>query len=318
MNQRTLFNKTVNKKVDPVVFILDGNSYLHRAYHGYKRHPLTNYRGEQVTVVYGFLQTLGADLAKFNPSHTCICFDGSGKNWRHHAYPEYKANRTDEAGVAYTEGNDANTDQQNAWVRKLMRELGFCVVYKRGVEGDDAIRSAVDASLEHPSIKVVLGGRDKDLCSLITDRVHMWDAIDNVLLDPTAVLSKHGVRPDQIAEYLGLMGDKIDNIPGCPGLGKTTARKILTEFGTVKSFMQTMKANKDTCTNKLWLRMYDSILKNRTGVKLSLELTQLRNSIDLHLDQFTIDTPSSNVKPLLKEIGINKMHHWFSSHMSKT
>jgi DNA polymerase-1 len=315
--QKSLFNKKVISTTEPSLFILDGNSYLHRAYHGYKNKPLTNHRGEYVTVVYGFLQTLGADLAKLNPTHVCLCFDGQGKNWRHHDFPEYKANRTDVACVAYTDSNDANTDQQNAWVRKLMSELGFCVVYKRGVEGDDAVCSAVTAALPHKNVKVVLGARDKDLCSLISDQVSMWDAIGGVMLDSKAVVAKHGVRPDQMSEYLGLMGDKIDNIPGCPGLGNVTAKKILSEFGTVKSFMQTLKRERDTCTNKLWVRMYDKILDNRDGVKLSLELTKLRNTMDLDFDQFTIDKPSKKVKPLLQEIGINKLHPWFSSHLIK-
>lgn len=297
------------------VYVLDGNSYLHRAFHGYKNRPLTNSRGEGVTVVYGFMQILGADLQMIQPTHVCLCFDGPGLNWRDEMYPEYKANR--KAKGAYSVDNqDANMDQQNRWVRQLMQQFGFCVVYKKGAEGDDVVKSAVDAALVDPDAHVIIGARDKDLHSLINERVHIWDAISNVHIKEAEVMKKFGVRPDQIAEYLGLMGDKIDNIPGCPGLGAVTAKKMLTEFNTVKSFMQYMKANQDTCTDKLWVRTYATILKNRDTVKLSLELTKLRDYVDLDIDQFVVDNPTPLATSLLSDIGIRKLHFWFSQHLN--
>lgn len=212
----------------PRVFLVDASIYIFRAWHIYEP-SITDRDGKPVNAVFGFSDFLYQLLKQAQPQHIACAFDASQKNsFRKEIYPQYKANR---------EPAPAELKYQFALCRQFCRAVGIAGFDSERYEADDIIGSLAHhhRSQGHP-ITVVTA--DKDLTQLVLgEEDHWWDFARGVVLDRHGVKKQFGVRPSQIADMLALSGDKIDNIPGIPGVGYATAAKLLQKYEDIESLL---------------------------------------------------------------------------------
>jgi DNA polymerase-1 len=250
----------------PKLVLIDGSSYLYRAFHALP--PLTAADGTPTGALLGIVNMLKSSL-KENAEYIAFVLDAPGPTFRDALYPEYKANRA------------AMPDDLRAQVEPMMaivQALGLPVIRVPGVEADDVIGTfAVRAAAE--GVDVVISTGDKDFAQLVNDRIHLTNTMTGSLSDKARVVEKFGVRPDQIIDYLALMGDAVDNVKGVEKCGPKTAAKWLAEYGTLDNVI----AHADKVSGKIGenLRAALPILPlNRTVVTIKTDV-----ALDLRYDQ---------------------------------
>jgi DNA polymerase-1 len=205
--------------------LVDGSSYLYRAYHALP--PLTTPRGEPTGAIYGVTSMLRKLINEYQPDLIAVVFDAKGKTFREEIYADYKANRP------------PMPDELQAQVEplhELIRAMGIPLLEIPRVEADDVIGTLVRQAVEQ-GLDVLISTGDKDLAQLVNEHVTVVNTMDNTRLNREAVIKKFGVPPERIIDLLALVGDKIDNIPGVPGVGPKTAVKWLTEYGSLDGVM---------------------------------------------------------------------------------
>ncbi|MCX7042102.1 MAG: DNA polymerase I [Gammaproteobacteria bacterium] len=214
--------------------LIDGSSYLYRAFHALP--PLTAPDGSPTGALFGIVNMLRATL-KENPDYTAFVVDASGPTFRDEMYPAYKATRA------------AMPDDLRAQVEPMMKiveALGFPILRVSGVEADDVIGTLALQASSH-GIPVTISTGDKDFAQLVRPGITLTNTMTGSVLDTAGVVEKFGVRPDQIIDFLALMGDTVDNIPGVDKCGPKTAAKWLAEYGTLDAVM----ANADKIGGKI-------------------------------------------------------------------
>lgn len=260
----------------PEFFIIDGNSFLNRAYHAIP--ALSTKEGHPTNAITGFFNMVHSLKKQFAPERMVVAFDAKGKNFRHDIYPEYKAHRpeTDEA-----------LRQQRQPVRDILDAWGMPTLVVDGVEADDSM-TAMGLRASEAGYRVTLVTSDKDMCQGVSDDLNivLLDTKDvegsakPKALDSAGVKKKYGVLPEQMIDYLALMGDTVDGVPGVEGCGPKTAIKWIEEFGSVEGVI----ANADSVKGKAGekLRACIDILKT------SKELVTIKTDVDLGkpLDEF--------------------------------
>ena len=207
------------ENVMPKLLLIDGSNYLFRAYHALP--PLTTSTGEPTGAIKGFLGMLSRVHTLAKPDMAAVIFDAPGKTFRHEMYPEYKANRPpmpDDLRV------------QIDPLEKVVAALGWKVLIVPGIEADDVIGS-LSAMAKREGVKSVVATGDKDLSQLVDDDVVILNTMNTKFYDRAGVIEKYGVPPERMIDYLALMGDKVDNVPGIKGCGPKTAAKWVAEFG---------------------------------------------------------------------------------------
>ncbi len=209
------------------LYILDAVSFLFRSY--FAIGGMTNPRGDSTNALYGFIRSIQKIKKDFSPDTIVAVFDGpNNKRARTAIYKEYKSNR---------EGMPEDLFPQLAWAHNYCKTAGIPYLSEEGVEADDLIGSIAKWA-EQKGIEVFICSSDKDLCQLISDRVFMLNTHkNNLLIDRAMVEEIHGVKPEQIVDYLAIMGDKSDNIPGIPGFGPKTAASLLQEYGSLEKIL---------------------------------------------------------------------------------
>jgi DNA polymerase I len=207
------------------LLLVDGSSYLYRAYHALP--DLRTSTGEPTGAIRGFIGMLRVLRQQVHADYLACVFDAKGKTFRDDLYPEYKANRTampDDLGL------------QIEPIHEAIRALGWPVVEIEGIEADDVIatlaRQASDAGL-----RTVVSTSDKDLAQLVNERVTLVNTMSNETLDVAGVNAKFGVPPERIVDYLTLVGDSVDNVPGVDKVGPKTACKLLNEYGSLDAII---------------------------------------------------------------------------------
>jgi DNA polymerase-1 len=207
---------------EPKPFVLvDGSSYLYRAFHALP--PLTNSRGEPTGAVYGVANMLRKLLQDYTPDHIAVVFDARGKTFRDELFAEYKAHRPpmpDELSV------------QIEPLHALVRAMGLPLLQVPGVEADDVIGTLARRAANEGRHTLISTG-DKDMAQLVDGHVTLINTMSNTILDREGVAQKFGVPPECIIDYLALVGDSSDNIPGVPKVGPKTAAKWLNEYGSL-------------------------------------------------------------------------------------
>ncbi len=213
------------KDASPEVHLIDGYVYVFRAY--YSLPEMTAPDGTPTNAAYGFANTLIRYLGEREPSHLAVCFDHALTSFRNERFPAYKSSRGEEA--------PADLVPQFALVRDVAEALGIPVYEASGYEADDVIGTLVDQLLPAGASAVVVS-TDKDLAQLVTEdgRVVLFDLQRERWLDAKGVRERFGVEPGQIPDYLALLGDSIDDLPGVTGFGKKTAAAALGAFDTLE------------------------------------------------------------------------------------
>jgi len=210
---------------DPLILV-DGSSYLFRAYHSPPH--LTNSKGEATGAIYGVVNMLKSLLRQYNPSQMVVVFDAKGPTFRNTMYTEYKAHRPPMP-------DDLRTQIEP--LHQIIHALGLPLLCISGVEADDVIGTlAVQASAAGRHVLISTG--DKDMAQLVDQHVTLINTMTDTILDPAGVREKFGVGPELIIDFLALMGDKADNIPGLPGVGEKTAQALLQGLGSIQTLYQ--------------------------------------------------------------------------------
>ncbi|MDE2346845.1 MAG: DNA polymerase I, partial [Gammaproteobacteria bacterium] len=212
----------------PLVLV-DGSSYLYRAF--YALPPLSNSQGQPTGAVRGVAAMLKKLLAEYSPEHIAVVFDARGKTFRDELFKEYKANRPpmpDEMSL------------QIEPLHALVKALGFPVLQVSGVEADDVIGTLAKQASDAGQAVLISTG-DKDMSQLVNPHVTLVNTMTGTMLDRDGVLEKFGVWPEQIVDYLALVGDSSDNIPGITGIGPKTAAPLLQHFGTLEILYQRLE-----------------------------------------------------------------------------
>ena len=206
----------------PKLLIVDGHAYAYRSFHAIRE--LSSPSGAPTNAIYGFLKAIGKMQAQLSPTHLVVVWDGGLAAERLAAHPEYKAQRPPMPD---------SLDQQIDGIMGWLRAAGLASLCRDGVEADDWIGTL--ALRAAPEMPVVIASADKDFMQLVTPRIGLLNPNDKTEKIWTAedVVAKTGVKPEQIADWLSLIGDSVDNIPGVPGVGPKTATDLITQFGSV-------------------------------------------------------------------------------------
>ena len=209
----------------PTVHLIDASPYLFRAWFSLPR-TIADPRGRPVNAVYGFTTFLGKYIAEERPTHVAVAFDRHfNQSFRNEFYPLYKAHR---------EKSPPELDAQVDPCLEVVEALGVAAFIDETHEADDLIATILHQT-DASGAGYVIVTPDKDFTQLVSDRVTLFDAARNKRFDPAAVKAKFGVRPDQMADFLGLTGDAVDNIPGVRGIGPKTAAQLLTRHGSIEA-----------------------------------------------------------------------------------
>ena len=254
--------KSSSKSKLPIVLV-DGSSYLYRAYHIPNLQNLHNAEGMPTGAIRGVVSMLKRLLGDESPTHIAVVFDAKGKTFRHDMYKEYKANRPP---------MPEDLQVQIEPLHDVVKAMGLPLICEPGVEADDVIGTlAVQAAEQGHDVLVSTG--DKDMAQLVNDQVTLVNTMTDTRMDIEGVVEKFGVTPDQIIEYLALMGDKSDNIPGVPSVGPKTAAKWLNEYETLDEIIK----NADAIKGKVGEKFRDHL----DQLPLSKELTTIRCDLKL-------------------------------------
>ncbi|PKM92632.1 MAG: DNA polymerase I, partial [Elusimicrobia bacterium HGW-Elusimicrobia-4] len=205
------------------IYIIDGNSYIHRAYHAIQN--LTTSKGEQVNAVFGFTKMLLKILRTYKPDYIAVCMDYPAPTFRHKEFSEYKAHRKKTA---------EELKNQFPLVKKIISAFNIKIFEKEGYEADDLI-ATLSEKVKNKGIDVVIVTSDKDAFQLVDKNVKVLNEPKNILYDKEEVVKKLGVGPENVVDYLALAGDSSDNVPGIPGIGEKTAAKLISEFGNLEN-----------------------------------------------------------------------------------
>ncbi len=218
----------MSKHTPPPFILIDGSSYLFRAFHGLP--PLTNSKGQDTGAIYGVINMIKSLLKQYHPTHIAVVFDAKGKTFRDEMYAEYKANRPP---------MPQELGSQIEPLHNIIRAMGLPIIIESGVEADDVIGTlAKQASAA--GINTLISTGDKDMAQLVNEHVTLINTMTNQLMDVAGVNDKFGVPPELIIDYLALKGDKVDNIPGVPGVGDKSAQAMLNGIGGINDIYENL------------------------------------------------------------------------------
>ena len=249
---------------EKTLLLLDSYALAFRMFYAYSQNPLKNSQGEDVSMMHGYWGAVLRILAKHNPTHFAIARDvAHTKTFRHDLYPDYKANR----GPMPEE-----MAAQMPLLGESLEASGIPLLSEPGYEADDVMASTATAAIEAGFDHVVILSKDKDMSQIVSDKIHLFHltkGADGIDFGPEQVLEKYGLPPEKIRDYLALMGDASDNVPGVPKVGPKTAIQLLNDYGD----MDNLYANLDKITKK---GLHDNLANNREKAFLSRELVTLQ------------------------------------------
>ena len=254
------------------LYLLDAYALIYRAYYAFIKNPRINSKGENTSAILGFVNTLDDVMSKGQPTHLGVAFDPHGPTFRHEAFPEYKAQREE-------------TPEAIRFAVPLIKEIlaayRIPVLEVQGYEADDIIGTLAQQADER-GIETYMMTPDKDYGQLVTERVRMYRPpmgrnSEAEILGPEEVKKKWGLQsPRQVIDMLGLMGDAVDNIPGCPGVGEKTAQKLIEEFGSIENLLAS--------TSKLKGALREKVENNVEQIKQSKWLATICKDVPIALD----------------------------------
>ncbi|MFZ4834622.1 DNA polymerase I [Rouxiella sp. Mn2063] len=262
------------------LILVDGSSYLYRAYHAFP--PLTNAAGEPTGAMYGVLNMLRSLLLQYQPSHVAVVFDAKGKTFRDELFAEYKSHRP------------PMPDDLRAQIEPLhqmVKAMGLPLLAVSGVEADDVI-GTLALQAEKAGHAVLISTGDKDMAQLVTPGVTLINTMNNAILGPDEVVEKFGVPPELIIDFLALMGDSSDNIPGVPGVGEKTAQALLQGIGGLDALYGDLDKIA-TLSFRGAKTMAGKLEQNKEVAYLSYKLATIKTDVELDVtcDQLNVAQP---------------------------
>ena len=255
----------MGKTGEKTIYLVDGTSYLHRAYHAIA--PLSTSKGFPTNAVMGFTRMLLKLLAEESPKYLAVVFDAKGPTFRHEIYEQYKANRppmADDMAV------------QIPKVKEILEALNIKTLEKEGYEADDIIGTLAKKA-EQEGWKVVLVTGDKDFRQLLSPSIYMWDTMRDKVTRYQDLKETYGLEPEQFVDVMALSGDSSDNIPGVNGVGEKTAVKLIREFGSLEGVLEHI----DEIKGK---KLRENILKCKDLALLSKKLVTIDCNVPIDID----------------------------------
>ncbi|MDR9826963.1 DNA polymerase I [Vibrio sp. FNV 38] len=284
---------------DNPLILIDGSSYLYRAFHAY---PETMSNGEIPTnAIYGVVNMLRSMMRQFSSDRIAVIFDAKGKTFRDDMYSEYKANRP------------PMPDDLRCQIEPLydvIRAMGLPLISISGVEADDVI-GTLSFQASQAGMPVLISTGDKDMAQLVDENVTLINTMTNVVLDREGVIEKFGIPPELIIDYLALMGDKVDNIPGVPGVGDKTATALLQGIGGLSKLYE----NLDDIA-PLGFRgsktMAKKLVDNKDNALMSYDLATIKLDVDLDETPDSLLKQTPNKDELVKLFGQLVFKSWLN------
>jgi DNA polymerase I len=251
------------------IILVDGTSYLYRAYHALP--PLNNTKGQPTGAIYGVISMLRKLIKDYHPDYIGIIFDAKGKTFREDLYTDYKANRPT---------MPEELQQQLEPLYAIIDSMGLARLVQEGVEADDVIATLAEKALKK-NFPVLISTGDKDFAQLVNQHITLVNTMTNTRLDRQGVIEKFGVSPEQITDYLSLVGDAVDNVPGVPNVGPKTAVKWLNQYGDLASIIKNASEIKGKVGENLRahldkLPLSRQLVTIKKDVKLKFALEDLR------------------------------------------
>ncbi|MGB0446266.1 MAG: DNA polymerase I [Pseudomonadales bacterium] len=250
------------EQVSVPVVLVDGSSYLFRAYHALP--PLTNKKGQPTGAIKGVINMLRSLRKDYTNANIIVIFDAKGPTFRHAMYDQYKAQRPPMPD---------DLRQQIEPIHAIIKAMGLPLLVVPGVEADDVIGTLAQQATEQ-GVDTLISTGDKDMAQLVSDHVKLVNTMTNTYMDRDGVVAKFGITAEQIVDYLAITGDKVDNIPGVPGAGPKTAVKWLNTYGNLQNLM----ANADEIGGKIGEKLRAAL----PDLPLSQQLTTIK--LDVALD----------------------------------
>ena len=254
------------------LFLLDAYALIYRAYYALIRNPRINSHKQNTSAVFGFVNTLEEVLRKERPTHIAVAFDPKGGTFRHKLYPPYKAQREE-------------TPEDIRWsvpvIKDIIRAYNIEIVEEAGFEADDVIGTMATTAAER-GFDTYMMTPDKDYGQLVAPHVWIYKPHMGMqplqILGPQEVCNKYGISsPKQVIDILGLMGDAVDNVPGCPGVGEKTACKLLQSYGSIEEIYAD--------PSRLKGKLKEKIIENKDQVLLSKYLVTIKTDVPLDFDE---------------------------------
>jgi DNA polymerase-1 len=277
---------------EKTLYLVDGSAYLYRAHFVPALQRLKNHKGEPTGMIYGVINMINRMIKEYNPKYMAVVFDAPGKTFRHDMYDQYKATRPPMP-------DDLRNQIQPT--KDIIKALGVPLLEIKGVEADD-VMGTLGVMASRAGFKTVISSGDKDMAQLVNDDVMLIDTMRNTSMDIDGVKEKFGVRPDQIIDYLTLIGDTSDNIPGVNKVGPKTAVKWLEEHETLDNIID----NANQVKGKVGEYLREAIPQ----IPLSKQLVTIDTSVplDCKVQDLTIngeDVEQLNI--LAQEFGIRSL-----------
>lgn len=275
------------------LLIIDGHSLLYRAFHALP--PLSNKSGQLTNAVYGFLLILFKAMKDVNANYVVACFDTKKPTFRHEQFEEYKAHRAPMPDGIIS---------QMPIMKDVLRALGVPIFEKEGFEADDLVATIATKNQGQAEVFILSG--DLDNLQLVNEKIKLYTLgkglKDTVIYDQARVLERFGVRPNQMNDFKALTGDHSDNIPGVPGIGKTTAADLIQRYGSIQHLYDELATDTAVVKPKVKQALKDN--KEKAFLSLKLVDTDKNVAIDFNLEacRFGAFDPAK-VKVVFHELG---------------
>ncbi len=253
------------------IFIIDGSAVVYRSHYAFVHSPLTDDKGKVISAIYGTFNMFFKFIKDFDPKYLAVTFDQKGGSFRNKVFSEYKANRPP---------MPQELIRQIEIIQEIFCSLGIVNLKKENYEADDVIGSFA-TELKKDSNVVIISG-DKDFYQLIDENITMFDPSKNLLIDSNSVQEKLGIKPWQMVDYLAIVGDSADNIPGVAGIGKIGAKKLLNQFNSLNNIYENISSVLPASTQK-------KLLESKEKAFLSQRLAQIVTNLELDCSGLEFD-----------------------------
>jgi DNA polymerase-1 len=278
------------------LYLVDASNMFYRAFFAIP--PLSNSKGMSTNALYGFINMTMKLLKDVKPDYLVYCFDRKEETFRNEIFPEYKAHRDEMPD---------DLKPQIPYLRKITTAMGLMQMDAEGYEADDVIGTLTMLGVKH-KVQVVIVSGDKDFAQLVRPGVTLYDTMKDVRTDDDGVKAKYGIRPDQMIDYLAIVGDASDNVPGVRGIGPKGAQKLLADFETLDGIYQHIDEIKGATQKKL--------IEHKELAFLSRKLCTIVNDVqlDVQLDEFRPKPVEEQaLRPLLQELSFASLERKFFS-----
>ncbi|MFH1259796.1 MAG: DNA polymerase I [Elusimicrobiota bacterium] len=283
-------------------YIIDGNSYIHRAYHALPQ-TLTTSSGMIVNAVYGFTRMLWKVIQNEHPDYLAVCIDTPQPTFRHEMFPEYKATR---------KTSDDELKNQFPLAHEVVKALNISLYGKEGFEADDLIASLAKKANEQ-GIDVVIISADKDILQIVNEHTFVLNDSKNILYNSEQVEKKYGLKPAQLPDFFGLTGDKSDNVPGVPGVGEKTALDLIQRYENIENILKHLPELKE--------KLRSNFEQLGPQVLVSKKLVTLKDDIplEINLDDCRLHQPDRiHLLDFLKKLEFYSLYTELISEEEKT